>query len=500
MQSSTGFQKKGHPQRCRIPLPGQPVTQLPSGAAARRDVLQEHRGSHVAPCGCLYDPRIHNIGSNGTQGELLPRLDSPFYSQNFILNRATIPAHPDLQYLSPLYHSPSDHSVYQPPPIYYQQTSILLPGRNQVAYSSQLFPINGKTQMSTVPAKFQGELPYHHIQLQLHHKPRQNQNNQPPKDLKSKEAKSKEPQLQIDTPVQESSSDPMTATIRLTSNNEAKQKHIVSSACNKSQLKDNEEQMLAALDAVSEDELNERTSNERIATSKDTRNLITQVSEALPEKVTLEDAMKMFDCIPFRNASLNNSPATTSGKLSNSADLNEFRTDVENSVENTTNENVSNAVEISWDEMTSLSLKPENSIGLLALPKELVSSNYEVPELTDIISTMDFFYSVSTYSLFSDELSDCNPHLAFCCSAKDCSCNPGVSASSKPGELSPITDTSIKIPDSVKREKRHSTDMTTQPVSKKCRITDSAVLEAVQEFCVVSMSATMKKRLGIEDS
>lgn len=463
-------------------------------------------GFHVAPCGCLYDPRIHNIGSNGTHCELPPRLASPFYGQNFILNTATIPTHHELQYLSPLYCSPPDHnsSIYQPPSVYYQQTPILLSGRNQVSYSGPLFPINSKTHASNVPARFQTELPNHQIQLQQHH-PSQNPNDQPPKALKSEDAGSKATPLPIDTAVNEGLSDQTTSNLSPSTDEEQeKTKYIDSSTCDKTQLKDDEEQMLAALDAVSEEELNELISNERKgkgSTSPSTS------PDVLPDEVSLEDAMKMFDCIPFHSASLNDSPVAMSGKLSNSADLIEFSTDIEisqeNSEENSIVENFSDATEIPWDEMSSLSLtferSLEDSMGLLALPKELMSPDYEVPELADIITTMDYFYSVSIYDLFNDELSDWNPHGPLFSSAKDSSCNPGVNVLPKPGELSPVTDISTKILDSVRKEKRHPADMVSHPVSKKCRIADSAALEAVQEFCAVSMSATMKKRLGIED-
>ncbi|XP_038633768.1 uncharacterized protein LOC119953498 [Scyliorhinus canicula] len=510
MQRSTGFQNEGFSQRSNLSLPGQAVAQFPSNSATRRYVLQEHQGFHVAPCGCLYDPRIHNIGNNGTHCELPPRLASPYYSHNFILNTAApIPTHPDLQYLSPLYCSPSDQNstIYQPPQVYYQQTPMLHSGRNQVAYSGPLFPFNGKTHMSHVPARFQNDLRQHQVQLQQHHNPRQKQNNQPPKALKSEDTKSKASPLPVDMPAQESSSDQRIPNFSPTVNVEhEKQNCIVSATCNKTQLMDDEEQMLAALDAVSEEELHELISNEKTA-NKDSASPDAQVSDALPDEVSLEDAMKMFDCIPFHNTSLNNSPVVMSGKLSSSADLNEYRTDSKISQDNkeeNTAEDVTNAMEIPWGEISDLSLtfekSLEDSMGLLALPKELISSDYEVPEIADIITTMDFFYSVSIYGLFNDEISNWNSHIPFYNTIKENSCNSGVITLPRPGESSPGTDIATKIVlDSVKKEKRHSTDMIPHPISKKCRIADSAALEAVQEFCTVSMSATMKKRLGIED-
>ncbi|GCB69161.1 hypothetical protein scyTo_0013928 [Scyliorhinus torazame] len=308
-------------------------------------------------------------------------------------------------------------------------------------------------------------------------------------------------------PAQESSSDQLIPNFSSTANVEhEKQNCIVSPICNKTQLMDDEEQMLAALDAVSEEELHELISNEKTA-NKDSASPDAQVSDALPDEVSLEDAMKMFDCIPFHNTSLNNLPVVISGKLSSSADLNEYRTDSKisqgNKEENTA-EDVTNAMEIPWGEISDLSLtfekSLEDSMGLLALPKELISSDYEVPEIADIITTMDFFYSVSIYGLFNDEISNWNSHIPFYNTIKDNSCNSGVITLPRPGESSPGTDIATKIVlDSVKKEKRHSTDMIPHPISKKCRIADSAALEAVQEFCTVSMSATMKKRLGIED-
>ncbi|GCC30421.1 hypothetical protein chiPu_0008872 [Chiloscyllium punctatum] len=271
---------------------------------------------------------------------------------------------------------------------------------------------------------------------------------------------------------------------------------------------DDEEQMLAALDAVSEEELHELISNEKTVANKSFGSPAAQVADALPDEISLEDAMKMFDCIPFHNASLNNSPIVISGKLSSSADLNDYSTDREisqgNIEENNIAEDITSTIQIPWNGMSNLSLtfekSFEDSMGLLALPKELITSDYEVPEIADIITTMDFFYSVSIYGLYNDEISNYSFHEPFYGTIKDNSCNTGVVTFPRPIESSPGTDSATKIVlDSVKKEKRHSTDMISYPSSKKYRIADSAALEAVQEFCTVSMSATMKKRLGIED-
>eukprot|EP00062_Callorhinchus_milii_P022073 gi/632979496/ref/XP_007906502.1/ PREDICTED: proline-rich protein 22 [Callorhinchus milii] len=464
-------------------------------------------GFHVAPCGCLYDPRIHNIGSNGGHCDLPSRLSSPYYGHNFILNPAPpVSSHPDLHpYLPrPLYYpSPGQNSpIYQShPQVYFQQAPIRHSGRNQLPYSGSLSPFSGKAPVAT------------RVQTESGHQPRasRSQSHQPPKASKQEEVRSKVmPEAPIqptreDVPAQQAQAVPQALSPQPSSKQLEQGRLPPPTLSGKGKLMDDEEQMLAALDAVSEEELHQLPPKGISgARCKASGSGGAQGPDTLPEEVSLEEAMKLFDCIPFHNVSLSSSPAPVSVKLSSSGDLSDYKTDSDSSEDTLGDSGVASVTELAWHQpfqSVSHGKSCEDSLEALGLPSELLSPHYDVPEIADIVTTMEFFYSVSIYGLLNEELSNWNSHLAFYSAAKDASYNhPSGGVQQRPGEASPGADTTAKTAlDLVRKEKRQQPEVLSQQLAKKGRFADSAALEAVQEFCAVSMSATMKRRLGIED-
>ncbi|KAJ1084903.1 hypothetical protein NDU88_005043 [Pleurodeles waltl] len=103
-------------------------------------------------------------------------------------------------------------------------------------------------------------------------------------------------------------------------------------------------------------------------------------SRSLPEEVLLEDAMKMFDCIPG-NVDLNllteESRVDKTQYRGQKPHVEEFDMSITGSIS-------------PWKDSLS-------DISLLNLPDELLSPDYSVPEISDTVGSMDYFYNIKEF-------------------------------------------------------------------------------------------------------
>ncbi|XP_014340437.1 uncharacterized protein LOC102358923 [Latimeria chalumnae] len=220
-------------------------------------------------------------------------------------------------------------------------------------------------------------------------------------------------------------------------------------------------------------------------------------SYPLPEEVSLDDALKMFDC-----TLVNNRPETISEcqlygsqiaahNVTCKLDFSKGRkygmiqdgkppgSGLVPSVENS---------HFKFIEVIS-----SKSLNSLQLPHELLSADYEVPETADAVSTMDYFYNVSTYDGPSEEL--CSWHKPSTGSEvprKDTGSMPKrVRESSEDGE------TTAKIFYVASRPRNfHPADREASSPSK-IRVVADAAFETLQELLLESMSPSIKQKLGI---
>ncbi|XP_069497617.1 proline-rich protein 22 isoform X2 [Ambystoma mexicanum] len=106
-------------------------------------------------------------------------------------------------------------------------------------------------------------------------------------------------------------------------------------------------------------------------------------SRGLPEEVLLEDAMKMFDCIPG-----NTDFDPLAGEQCRE------RAQYKNSKHRLQLEDFDMTIRAS----SSPCKESLSDISLLNLPDELLSPDYSVPEISDAVGSMDYFYNIKELS------------------------------------------------------------------------------------------------------
>ncbi|KAJ1139381.1 hypothetical protein NDU88_005754 [Pleurodeles waltl] len=137
-----------------------------------------------------------------------------------------------------------------------------------------------------------------------------------------------------------------------------------------------------------------------------------------------------------------------------------------------------------------------NNMSSCTLPEDITSCDYEDPAILYVLSSMDYFYNVSTYGVVFQEFETHDGGHNEQALGNSSRLEKGLDTIVNDSQWTPEKNNYKTAPCANKR-KCEISDEHLPP--RKHRAGDSSILEAVKEFCISSMSPAMKKQLGFGD-